>query len=127
MQTARIVTPIAVFAIVLVFPLPSRILAQQTPKPQPLAQPNETQLRSFAKAYVQIEKIRQTYEPQMKQAKNPEEGKQIQNEAMSKMHQALIQEGMNEQSYNQIFDIARADEAVRKKLIGFINEERQKS
>ena len=46
---------------------------------------------------------------------------------MSKMHQALVQEGMNEQSYNQIFDIARADEAVRKKLIGFINEERQKS
>jgi hypothetical protein len=34
-------------------------------------------------------KIRQTYDPQMKQAKSPEEGKRIQDEAVSKMRQAI--------------------------------------
>jgi hypothetical protein len=59
--------------------------------------------------------------------KEREESKQIQTEAASKMQGALAKEGLNEESYSQIFEIARADEGLRKKLIEFINEERQKS
>src|SRR5918999_2022992 len=99
--------------------------AQEAPKQQ--LEVNETQLRSFAKVYVEVEKIRQQYEPRLKEAKNPEEGKEIEKEAVSKMHGALTKEGLTEESYGQIFEIARADEALRKKLINFINEERQKS
>jgi hypothetical protein len=88
---------------------------------------SETQLRAFAKVYVEVEKIRQAYEPRLKEAKNPEEGKEIQNEAVSKMKGALTKEGLNEESYTQIFEIARADEGLRKKLVELINEERQKS
>ena len=84
-------------------------------------------LRAFAKVYVEVEKIRQAYEPRLKGAKNPEEGKQIQNEAASKMQGALTKEGLTEESYTQIFEIARADEGLRKKLVELINEERQKS
>jgi hypothetical protein len=43
------------------------------------------------------------------------------------MQAALTKEGLTKESYTQIFDIARADEGLRSKLIGFINEERQKS
>jgi hypothetical protein len=46
---------------------------------------SETQLRAFAKVYVEVEKIRQAYEPRLKEAKNAEEGKQIETEAVSKM------------------------------------------
>ena len=88
---------------------------------------SETQLRAFAKVYVEVEKIRQVYEPRMKEAKNPEESKQIQNEAVSKMQGALTNQGLTEESYTQIFEVARADEGLRKKLIELINEERQKS
>ena len=135
MQTQRRFAAIAGFSIFL-FSLPSHTLAQQSPAQQPsLQQPppvqqtdvKDTELRSFAKVYVQIEKIRETYDPQLKQAKTPEEGKQIQTEAVSKMEQALTQEGMDKQTYNRIFETARADDGVRKKLFGFINEERQKS
>lgn len=87
---------------------------------------NDTQLRSFAKVYVQIQKIRQTYEPQLKQAKTPEEGKQIETEEVLKIHQAIEQEGMSDENYRRIIDIVRADEGVRKKLLGFIDEEKQK-
>jgi len=125
MQTVRTFAAIAVLGIVF-FPSPRQILAQQTPAQQQMDL-NENQLRSVAKVYVQIEKVLQTYAPQLKEAKTPEEGKQIQNEAMSKMQQALTQEGMNEQSYRRIIEIANADDGLRKKLLGFINEEKQKS
>jgi len=125
MQTVRTVAAIAVLGIFF-FPSPRQILAQQTPAQQQMDL-NENQLRSVAKVYVQIEKILQTYAPQLKEAKTPEEGKQIQNEAMSKMRQALTQEGMNEQSYRRIIEMANADDGLRKKLLGFINEEKQKS
>jgi len=134
MQIIKTIATIAFVSIVLV-PLKSQTLAQQTPAQQPAAQQtpgqqsdlNETQLRSFAKVYVQVEKILKTYEPQLKDAKTPEEGKQIQNEEMSKVNQALTQEGMDAQSYHRIIEIANGDDGLRKKLLGFINEERQKS
>ena len=131
MQIIRIIAAIAFVSIVL-FLFPSQTLAQQTQEqpPQPPVQQsdlNETQLRSFAKLYVDIEKIIKIYEPQVKEAKTPEEGKQIQNEEMSKLDQALTQGGMDRQSYRRMVETVNADDGLRKKLLGFINEERQKS
>jgi hypothetical protein len=109
----------------LILPFAKQGAAQESPKQQ--MNVSETQLRAFAKVYVEVEKIRQAYEPRLKEAKNPEEGRQNQNEAGSKMQGALKKEGLTEESYTQIFEIARADEGLRKKLVEFINEERQKS
>ena len=120
----KIVTMIFVAGF-LILPFAKQGRAQEPPKQQ--LNVSETQLRAFAKVYVEVEKIRQAYEPRLKESKNPEEGKEIQNEAASKMHEALTKEGLNEQSYVQIFEIARADEGLRKRLVEFINEERQKS
>jgi len=133
MQIIKTIATIAFVSIVLV-PLKSQTLAQQTPAQQPAAQQtpgqqsdlNETQLRSFAKLYVEIEKIRKTYGPKVKEAKT-EELKQIQNEEKSKVNQALTQGGMDAQRYQRMIEIANADDGLRKKLLGFINEERQKS
>ncbi len=125
MQNVRTVAAIAVFSIFL-FPFLSQTLAQQPP-PAQQTDVNETELRSFARVYVQIQKIRETYEPQLKQAKTAEEGKQIETEEVLKMDQAITQEGMSEDKYKRIIDIAHADEGVRKKLLGFIDEEKQKS
>jgi len=109
----------------LVLPLAKQGRAQELPKQQ--LSVSDNQLRAFAKAYVEVEKIRQEYGPQLKETKDAEEGKKIETEAVSKMQGALTKEGLTEDSYNQIFEIARADDGLRKKLIEFINEERQKS
>lgn len=100
------------------------LVAQVAPKPQEL---DEKQLRSFAKVYVQVEKIRQEYEPRAKEASGPEEGKQIQQEAQSKFQQVLRKEGLSEESYTKIFEVARADQDVRKKILQMIGEEKAKS
>lgn len=105
----------------------AQIAPQQPAKPKQPANVDDQQLRSFAKVYVQVEKIRQTYEPRAKEAKGPEEGKQVQQEAQSKMQEALAKEGLTEENYTQIFEVARADQDVRKKLLQMIVEERGKS
>ena len=106
----------------LIFSFAQKAPAQQPPKQQ--TNVSESQLRSFAKVYVEVEKIRQAYEPRLKEAKDPQEGNAIQNDAVSKMQEALTKEGLTEESYSQIFEVARADEGLRKKLIDLINEER---
>lgn len=104
---------------------PRAIFAQVVPNQA--AQIDDQQLRNFAKVYVQLEKIRQEYEPRAKEAANPEEGKQIQQEAQSKFRDALSKEGLTEENYSQIFEVARADQDVRKKVLQMIAEERAKS
>ena len=108
----------------LILPFAKQGRAQESPQPTNVS---EAQMRAFAKVYVEVEKIRQAYEPRLKEAKNPEEGKQIQSEALSKMQGAITKEGLTGESYTQIVEIARADEGLRKKLVELINEERQKS
>ena len=126
MQTATLKSVVAILvAGFLTLPFTKQGWAQESPTQQPNV--SEGQLRSFAKVYVEVEKIRQVYEPRLKEAKNPEEGKEIENEAVTKMQGALAKEGLDEESYAQIYEIARADEGLRRRLIEFINDERQKS
>lgn len=103
----------------------TQAMAQIAPN-QP-AKVDDQQLRSFAKVYVQVEKIRETYAPRAKEAPGPEEGKQIQQEAESKFQEALTKEGLNEESYKQIFEVARVDQDVRKRVLQMIVEEKGKS
>src|SRR5499426_2180965 len=126
MQIASLKTVAAIFvAGFLIFPMAKQVRAQDSPKQQ--LNVSETQLRAFAKVYVEVEKIRQAYEPRLKEAKNAQEGKQIETEAVLKMQGALTEQGLTQESYTQIFEIARADEGLRKRLVEIINEERQKS
>src|SRR5262245_53132640 len=126
MQIASLKTVAAIFvAGFLILSMAKQVRAQDSPKQQ--LNVSETQLRAFAKVYVEVEKIRQAYEPRLKEAKNAEEGRQIETEAVSKMQGALTKQGLTQESYTQIFEIARADEGLRKKLVELINEERQKS
>ena len=126
MQIATLRTVATIFVVgFLILSFSKQVPAQELPKQQ--LNVSEPQLRAFAKVYVEVEKIRQVYEPRLREAKNPDEGKQIESEAVSKMQGALTKEGLTEESYGQIFEIARADESLRKRIIGFINEEKQKS
>jgi hypothetical protein len=126
MQAANPKTVAAIFvAGFLLLPFAKPIRAQELPKQE--VKVSEDQLRAFAKVYVEVDKLRQVYEPRLKEAKDPEEGKQIQMEAMTKMQGAAAKEGLTEESYRQIFEIASADEGLRKKLFDLINEEKKKS
>ena len=76
---------------VLLFAGPA-VPAEQARPPQPTAvqtSVSDSDLRAFAKAYVDYHKIRQTYEPQVSNAENPKEKDRIQKEGNTKVKQAL--------------------------------------
>ena len=104
------------------------VLAQERPK-QPTVQEKEVsdaELQAFVKAYVQYHKIRARYEPQLKAAKDPQEGKKIQDEANGKIKEALAKQQLTAQNYNRVFTIVNHDEMLRKKAMKLIEEERKK-
>ena len=99
MQLASLKSVGAIFVVAfLILSFAKQGPAQESPKQQ--LNVSESQLKAFAKVYVEVERIRQAYEPRLKEAKNPEKGKQIQNEAASKRG-ALKKEGLTEENYTQ--------------------------
>lgn len=126
MRRAKIFSAIPLGAVVaLLAVLSASARAQATADPP--ATVTEAQLKSFARAYVQIEKIRDAYAPQLQQSQDPQKGMEIQNEAKQKIDEALAKEGMTAESYNQTARLVSTDNALRSKVIEFIAQERNKS
>jgi len=125
MQRARRKVAQILFAGFLLVSSSKPALSQEPPKQQ--TNVDENQLRSFAKAYVELEKIQQSYEPRLQEAPSPQESTQIQQEAAKKIQEALTKQGLTQESVKQILEVARVDEGLRKKLLQMIVEERSKS
>jgi len=105
-------------------PVANPIFAQEIPNQQSKIDP--TQLKSFARVYVEFEKIRDTYEPRLSKAQG-EEAQVIQREAGAKVDEALAKEGMSRETYSQIINTLNADNELRAKAMQLIDEERKKS
>jgi hypothetical protein len=104
--------------------------AQEAPKPAPSqAQTNvsDKDLRSFAKAYVDYHKIRQSYEKQLNQTQDAKEKERLQREGDSKVSQALEKQGLTPQTYNRLYTAVNNNEQLRKKALKIIEEERKNS
>ena len=84
----------------------------------------ETELRSFAKAYLEIEKIRQSFGAQLEQNQDAAKAQAIEQEAVTKIHEVINNEGLSAQTYSQIVQTANADEELRTKLVQLIEEEK---
>jgi Domain of unknown function (DUF4168) len=77
-----------------VSPFVKTIFAQEPSKQQSKIDP--TQLKSFARVYVEFEKIRDTYEPRLNKAQGDQETEAIQREAGAKIEEALAKEGLSQ-------------------------------
>jgi hypothetical protein len=108
-----------------VSPFLKPILAQQSPNQQ--SKVDTTQLKSFARVYVEFEKIRDTYEPRLNKAQGDQETEAIQKEAKVKIDEALAKEGLSRDTYSQIINTLNADSELRAKAMQLIDEERKKT
>jgi len=106
-------------------PFVKTIFAQEPPKQQSKIDP--TQLKSFARVYVEFEKIRDTYEPRLNKAQGDQETEAIQKEAGAKINEALAKEGLSRETYSQIINTLNTDGELRAKAMQLIDEERKKS
>ena len=109
----------------LVIFVPETVHAQE-PSSGPAAGVDDGQLRSFAKVYVQVEKIRENYGSQLKETQDPQKSIEIQKEAKSKIDNALAKEGLTIESYSQTVQKVNGNDELRKKAIEMIDNERTK-
>jgi hypothetical protein len=105
------------------------VSAQEPPQDQPGAQTpiSDQELEAFAKVYVQYDKIRQEYEPRLKNTEDPEKRKQIQQEANSMVEGELTKQGLTAEAFKRILEIVNANDELRQKALRLIEEERKKS
>ena len=106
-------------------PFVTTSFAQEVPNQQSKIDP--TQLKSFARVYVEFEKIRDTYEPRLNKAQGDQETEAIQKEAKVKIDEALAKEGLSRETYSQIINTLNTDSELREKAMQLIDEERKKS
>jgi Domain of unknown function (DUF4168) len=121
----RIIVLIILIGGLSVSPFLKTIFAQEPPKQQSKIDP--TQLKSFARVYVEFEKIRDTYEPRLNKAQGDQEAQVIQKEAGAKIDEALAKEGLSREIYSQIINTLNTDSELRAKAMQLIDEERKKS
>jgi len=88
---------------------------------------SDTELRSFAKAYVEFEKIRAEYAPKIGAANTPQEKGSVEQEAVVKFGKALEKEGLTMQQYSALYQTVSVDQQLREKALRLIEEERARS
>lgn len=83
----------------------------------------QEKLRSFAVAFLEVDKINQEYAPQLQEAASAEEQQQIRQEAAVRMMDAVeATDGISTDEYTQILVAAQADPALATQLNEAISE-----
>jgi len=100
--------------------------AQDAPS-QVSANVSDKDLRSFAKAYVEYHKLRQSYEKQIVNVQDVKQKDKLQREGDAKVSKALEKQGLTPQSYNRLFTMVNNNDQLRKKTLRMIEEERKTS
>jgi hypothetical protein len=82
---------------------------------------SDDQLKRFAQAHEQVEQVRERYQAQLKQAVTPALAQQVTQQGNLAMAQAIQAQGLDVATYNRIAQATREDEALRKRIVGFVH------
>jgi len=103
-------------------------VSRAEPQPAPpfaSDKPKETfsddQLKRFASAHEQVEKVRERYQAQITQAASPVLAQQITQQGNLAMAQTIQAQGLDVATYNRIAQATREDEGLRKRIVGFVH------
>lgn len=130
MQPTQLTTKqivLSLFTILLVTAFgPGTAGAQGMSQPPAKQQPVVTQgdLESFAGAYINVSRISKAYEPRIGNAESAGQAQQLQQEANEKMTQAVKNEGLTVNEYNEIFEAVQQDPSLEQELMALIREMR---
>lgn len=88
-------------------------------------QVSEEQLRAFARASLAIDAIVAEWNPKIEQAASEEEANALQQQANEAMVTAVAAEGLDVDSYNQIYQLMQSDPAVAETIMAYREEAAQ--
>jgi hypothetical protein len=82
--------------------------------------PNDTELKNFAGAAVDVENIRKSLQPQLAAAKTADARTQLQQSGEKKMEAAVESHQLSPQRYVQIANLVQSDSGLRAKVQSFM-------
>ncbi len=98
---------------------------QQPPQQAPEVDVDEEEIQTVAELYVEIEEIRQSYQPRFQEMEDPQEAQELQQELRAEIDQAIQEEeDMTAERYDEIIRAAQVDEELRNQILAAIEEVR---
>jgi hypothetical protein len=97
-------------------------MAQSAAPQQQSASISEQDLKTFAGAAKEVQRLNQTYVPAYQAAQTEEQRKAIEEEAMTKMTEAVKEKGLTVDKYNQIVEAAQADPEVARQIDTYVQQ-----
>lgn len=73
-------------------------------------------IHSFAEAYLAVQTINQEYSAMLQQVEDPEQATELQQEAQTKMQQAVTESGLSISDYQNIAQQANLNDTVREDI-----------
>lgn len=95
-----------------------------TPQQQAPAQVSDQELKSFAEATVEVQKISQDYEPRIQSAPDQQAGQELRQQAQAEMVSAVEAKGLTVEKYQEIYHLAQLDPQVRQRVASMIEMSR---
>lgn len=114
-MATRIVTLLATFALVWA-PLAAAQFAPKAPPSQDNPSYSDAELKSFAGAAVQVERISSSYEPRLKAAQTVKEQRVVEEALSDEMTRAVEQEGLTVDRYKEILKHSLTNPEVSKRV-----------
>jgi hypothetical protein len=90
--------------------------ALQPPPGQTASSYSDSELKSFAVAVVEVQRINDTYVQKLESAASPEEQQQLRQAASQEMVQAVEKEGMSVDKYKEIMSHAETNPMVAQRV-----------
>jgi hypothetical protein len=103
---------------------PSRGESMQQSQSQPHKEVSDKELQAFAKAYVEIQKIKNSQQGSLKNTPDPQQAQKIQQETNAEMAKAVQKQGFTPEAYTQILATVNGDNTLSKKALELIQKER---
>lgn len=82
----------------------------------------DEELRAYAAAATEVQRINESYQPQLEAAESPEEVQAVREQATGQMVEAVEDEGLSVDRYNEIFQAAQADPEVAEQISQYVQE-----
>lgn len=111
-------------AVAMTFAPPMALAQTADVEPPSRAAPQVTdqQLETYAVAALEVQKINQAYQPKISQAESPEEQKILYDKATQEMTQAIRENGMSVEQYNQLTTAVQSNPDLSAKLQSYMEK-----
>jgi GTP1/Obg family GTP-binding protein len=110
------------FAATILVTAPATALAQAQGSSQQQSQVTDAELRAYAVAAVEIQRISEEWQPRLQATRDAEEQTQLRRQAEAEMIEAIRAEDLSLAQYNEIYRLAQSDPNVRQRITTYMQQ-----